>query len=71
MGGDESSFPGAWKSGLVLRSAKWWETPEQRKSSTSTVMDKASKASGPQFQLPLAVAASEDSFFSQICGSCV
>lgn len=63
MQGDEPSFPAAWKSGLVLWSAKWWETPEQRMSSTSTLMDKACEASGPHFQLPLAAAASEDSLF--------
>lgn len=53
----------AWKSGLLLWSAKWWETPEQRKSRTSTPTNKASKASGPHFQLPMAAAAPEESLF--------
>lgn len=66
----------AWKSGLLLWSAKWWETPEQRKSRTSTPTNKASKASGPHFQLPMAAAAPEDSLFprfpfSQISGCSV
>lgn len=66
MGGDESSFPAVSESELVLWTAKWLggKLRSSGRAAPAYSRRKPPKHLAPHFQLPLAVAASEDSFFS-------